>query len=40
MLVHERLIVACIELLFLAVWPDGSIICLMFGHLDQWKFAK
>ena len=22
------------------VWPDGYIICLMFDHLDEWKFAK
>ena len=21
------------------VWPDGYIICLKFGHLEQWKFA-
>ena len=23
-----------------AVWPDGSIIFEIFGHLQQWKFAQ
>ena len=21
-------------------WPDGNINCLIFGHLEQWKFAQ
>ena len=25
---------------YLAVWPDCSLIISIFGHLEQWKFAK
>ena len=24
----------------MSVWPDGYIICLIFGHLKQWTFAQ
>ena len=24
---------------FRTVWPDGEIICLIFGHFHQWEFA-
>ena len=23
-----------------AVWPDNNIFCLLFGHLEQYKFAQ
>ena len=23
-----------------AVWPDGTVICSIFGHLQWWKFAQ
>ena len=33
-------LILCNELVFAAVWPDGYLIISIFGHLEQWKFAR
>ena len=33
-------VVVLIAAIIGAVWPDDQIICLIFGHLQQWKFDQ